>query len=271
VIPVEKFLLFRTTSTKNNPEGRSVLRGAYRPWYFKKHVENIEGIGIERDLAGLPMALVPPELLSPNPSAPQRAQLEYIKKMVTSIRRDEQEGVVFPMARDAQGNMLYDLKLLSTGGSRQFDTDKVVQRYDQRIAMCAMADFILLGHDKVGSFALNQSKTNLFSNALGSFLDSIAEVLNRYAVPRLFGLNDFQVTDYPKFEHGDIANVDLKELGEYIQRLSGAGYPLFPNPDLEKYLMEVAHMPTATDEALQAQHQVGDTANKGGDPTGILI
>ena len=33
------------------------------------------------------------------------------------------------------GKPLYDLKLLTTGGSRQFDTDKVIQRYDHRIAM----------------------------------------------------------------------------------------------------------------------------------------
>ena len=33
-IPIEKSLLFRTTSEKNNPEGRSILRNAYRPWYY---------------------------------------------------------------------------------------------------------------------------------------------------------------------------------------------------------------------------------------------
>ena len=30
-IPIQKSLLFRTTSAKNNPEGRSLLRNAYRP------------------------------------------------------------------------------------------------------------------------------------------------------------------------------------------------------------------------------------------------
>ena len=29
-------LLFRTKSRKDNPEGRSILRNAYRPWYFKE-------------------------------------------------------------------------------------------------------------------------------------------------------------------------------------------------------------------------------------------
>lgn len=54
-IPMEKALLFRTKSRKNNPEGRSILRNAYRSWYFKRRIQEIEGIGIERDLAGLPV------------------------------------------------------------------------------------------------------------------------------------------------------------------------------------------------------------------------
>ena len=35
-IPIEKALHFRTKSRKNNPEGRSILRSAYRAWYFKR-------------------------------------------------------------------------------------------------------------------------------------------------------------------------------------------------------------------------------------------
>ena len=38
-IPMEKALLFRTKSRKNNPEGRSILRTAYRSWYFKRRIQ----------------------------------------------------------------------------------------------------------------------------------------------------------------------------------------------------------------------------------------
>ena len=40
----------------DNPEGRSILRNAYFSWYFEKKIAEIEGIGIARDLAGLPRA-----------------------------------------------------------------------------------------------------------------------------------------------------------------------------------------------------------------------
>ena len=63
-IPRAKCLLFRPTAYKSNPEGRSILRTAYRPWYNLTQIENIEGIGIERDLAGLPVVKVPPEVMA---------------------------------------------------------------------------------------------------------------------------------------------------------------------------------------------------------------
>lgn len=252
-IPVEKMLLFRTTVHKNNPEGRSILRSAYRPWYMKKNIENIEAIGIERDLAGLPLAYVPSELFSQNASAGQKSLLEEIKKIVTNIRRDEQEGVVLPAQYDAQGKPLFELKLLSTGGSRQFDTDKIIGRYDQRIAMTCLADFLLIGHQNVGSFSLVSARKDMFATALGAFLNIIAETFNRFAIPRLMALNDFQISDYPKLMHGDLESVDLTQLGDYITKLAGAGMPLFPDEELEKYLKKVAHLP----EGLSTANEVG--------------
>ena len=38
MIPLEKALHFRTRSRKDNPEGRSILRTAYRAYYFKKRL-----------------------------------------------------------------------------------------------------------------------------------------------------------------------------------------------------------------------------------------
>ena len=225
-IPIEKLLLFRTSIRKNNPEGRSVLRNAFRPWFFKKKIENIEGIGIERDLAGLPMALVPPEIMATDASAEEKAIFEQVKKIVTNVRRDEQEGIVFPMMHDEKGNLLYDFKLLSTGGSRQFKTTDIITRYDTRIAMTMLADFVMMGHDKVGSFSLADSKTGIFTTALDAWMQSIEDVFNRVAIPMLWRVNGFDLTRMPQLTHGDIETTDLDVLGQYITSLTGAGVDL---------------------------------------------
>ena len=166
-IPIDKGLLFRTNVSKNNPEGRSLLRNCFRPWYYKRRIEEIEAIGIERDLAGLPVAKVPPEYLSSGATAAQQSVLAEITQIVQNIKRNEQEGVIFPLMYDENGNEMFSLELLSSGGSRQFDTDKVIARYDQRISMSVLSDFILLGHEQVGSFALGSQKMDLIKAQFG--------------------------------------------------------------------------------------------------------
>ena len=93
-----------------------------------------------------------------------------LERMVKHIRRDEMEGIVLPDG--------YRLELLSTGGTRQFDTNTIINRYDTRMAMTVLADFIILGHEKIGSWALSSDKTELFAVAIGAFLDIICETAN---------------------------------------------------------------------------------------------
>lgn len=244
-LPIEKLLLFRTENRKGNPEGRSILRSAYVPWYYKKRIAEIEAVGIERDLAGLPVAYVPYEMLTESATQEEVNAREEIKKIVRNIKRDEQEGIIFPMAYDPEsGNQLFKLELLSTGGTRAFDTDKILGRYDQRIVMCILADFILLGHENVGSKALSSNKIDLFTTAIGAWLDSIAEVFNTYAIPRLLAMNGMDPAASPKLVHGKLAQVDLLQLGTFILNISQAGAPLFPDDALETYLRDVGGLPT---------------------------
>ncbi len=243
-IPIEKSLLFRTTTNRNNPQGRSLLRNAYRPFFYKRRIEEIEAIGIERDLAGLPMAYVPPEFLSPTATAQQKAVLQTVTEIVQNIKRNEQEGVVFPAAYDTNGNRVFDLTLLSASGSRQFDTGAVIQRYDQRIAMSLLSDFLLLGSDRVGSFALGSTKVDLWTLAVDSIAKSIAEVVNQFAIPRLLKLNAMRTDKMPYLTYGSVSSVELPEVAEFVSKLVTAGV-LTPDHELESYLRGLADLPEA--------------------------
>jgi len=245
VIPMEKALLFRTVTHRQNPEGRSVLRNAYRPWYFKKRIEEIEGIGIERDLAGLPVAWVPPNLLSDKATAAERNQLAAFKRVIRRVRRDQEEGLVLPLDYTAEGHKRYDFQLMSTGGSRAFSTDAIIARYDQRIAMVALADFILLGHEKVGSFSLSSDKTDMFATSLGALMRSIAGVLNRYAIPRLFEVNTFRVDELPKVSPGDLEKPPVLETLTAIKAMVESGFVgISEDEKVENYLRRLLGVPT---------------------------
>jgi len=250
-LPIDKCLLFRTTTKLNNPEGRSILRNAFVPWYYKRRIQEIEAIGIERDLAGMPVAYVPPQLLSNNATSEERSALDAIKQIVRNIKRDEQEGIVFPLAYDPDTKLpAYDLKLLSTGGRRQFDTNEIVTRYDQRIAMTVLADFMLLGHEGVGTQALSVSKIELFLTSLTAYLSQISETFNQYAIPRLMRLNGVSEELSPYLTYSPPKNIDLDGIAKYITALAQAGAPLFPDQDLENYLRGLAGLPEGQAEEV---------------------
>jgi hypothetical protein len=259
-LPIQKSLLFRTTSRRGNPEGVSMLRGAYRPWYFRKRIEEIEAIGIERDLAGLPVAWVDPAFLADNATPAQKQVIGVVTDIVQNIKRNEQEGVVYPLAYDERGNKMFDLTLLSSGGSRQFDTDAIVGRYDNRIAMSVLADWLLLGHEGVGSFALGTSKMSMWTMSVDAIAKTIAGVINDHAIPRLLHLNAIKVDRAPKLAYGDVNAVDLTALADFVSKFAGSGI-LTPDDALEAHLRDAAGLPPAenpvahVEAADQAQAQ----------------
>lgn len=231
-IPREKALLFRTKVVKDNPEGRSILRNVVRPYYFVRNIQNIEGIGIERDLAGLPTLKPPPDVDIWNTNDPAMVQLlAQAQAFVSQVRRDELEGVVVPNG--------WEFELLKGGGSRSFNTNETITRYEQRIATSVLADMILLGQDKVGSYALAGTKKDLFSAALESFLDHIASVFNTDLLPRLFKLNGWTVDDYPKLVHGPVEEIDLQTIAEVLTSLGAAGAPVFSGDVEDKLLAAI--------------------------------
>ncbi len=91
------------------------------------------------------------------------------------------------------------------------------------------------------------SKVALFSQSLNAFLDGISSVFQNHAFPRLLKVNNIDPNLTPRLAHAPVRNVDLKELGEYVAKLTGAGAELFPDDNLEAYLREVGGLPVSTE------------------------
>ena len=241
MIPMTKALHLRTRSFKDNPEGRSILRTAYRDWYFKKRLQEIEAYGVERDLAGFPVLYAPEGMdIWNTEDSDMSAALARAEYIVSSIRRDAREGLVIPGGENG-----WKLELLASSGKRQFDTCAIIERYNKSIATSVLADFIMMGQQQVGSFALADSKTEIFALAIGAFMDIICEAFNSQAIPRLIDLNGDHfkgITDYPQMCHGDIENKDLQTFTTFVKEMIGAGV-LTPDDELEKEIRRVGGLP----------------------------
>lgn len=238
-IPLTKGLLFRTRVSRGNPEGRSLLRNAYRPYYFKQRFEEIEGIGIERDLAGLPVLKTPEDLDLWDDEDPDMVKLRnQAETLVSSIRRDSQEGIILPAG--------WELSLLSSGSTRTINIGEVIQRYDTRIAITMLSDLVLIGNgSKTGSFAMADVKQSMLSNALQAQLYNIADVFNQSAVPQLFELNSWDLNELPKIVPGQINSPSLKEVAVMLRAMN---LDLKADLDLNNYVRSLMSMPQITQE-----------------------
>ena len=226
-LPLKKALLFRTTVHRNSPEGRSVLRSAYRSWYIKKNLEDIMVIGVERDLVGLPTMVAPPGF-NPQNNATDDRILGMVQAILTNIRNDEQAGIIVPPG--------WEFALTASPGKKEFEIPELLQYYDKRMAMTVLGQFILLGMERVGSFAQSKNSTDLFTVSMIAWVQSIADVINRYLVDDLLYMNDMNdLDDPPRFAAGDVKESDLNELSNYITRLVNVD-AITPDDDLEDNL-----------------------------------
>jgi hypothetical protein len=257
VLPMDRSLLFRYRHHKGSPEGMSMLRNAYRPWYMKKRLEEFEAVGVERDLAGLPIVKLPAEFLRAAPGSDQAKTVEAFKRMVKSVRRDEQEGIVFPMAYDQDTKQpLYSFELLGGGGGRAFNTDGIIKRYEERILMTVLADFIMVGHQQTGSYSLHTDKTGIFRTSLNSIAESIADTLNRHAIPRLFLANGWKPANLPKIVPSDVDSPDITQLASFMQSMAGTGVTWFPDPTLENFVRDAARLPKLDEDEQERLRQM---------------
>jgi len=257
-IPIEKLLLFRPSQHKGNPEGRSILRNAYRPYYMIKRMEEQEAILYER-LNGIPVIKVPSSLteqaLLGNVQA--AAAMNQFKAMAVNLRIDEQMGLVLPsdMFEGPTGPSTapqYSLELVSPGGGKSSTAaPEVIVRHQNNILMSVLADFLSLGHGKTGTQALADNKADMFFQSVEAALNGMAAVYNRHGLKRLWELNGMDEDLMPTIEPDLAQRVDLDVLGNYIKNLAGAGMALFPSADLETALLDAGGLPDIADPAAR--------------------
>ena len=257
-IPLSRCLHFRAGGYRGSPEGDSLLRAAWVDWDAINKLQLIEAIGIERDLAGLPVALVPPRYLQANKGSDEERVYRAIQSIVTGVRNNDQAGVIFPLEYEDK-LPTFEFKLLSTGGARQFDTGAVISRRATYMTMTLLADFLMVGHGKTGSFALSVDKTRLFTTAISAYIDVIANVINQQGIRGLLRVNAMDARLTPTLRPGPLDDADLKAFGEYFKALLPLIQILNEEDKLAilTYLFDLADIPapTTTAAALKAAAQ----------------
>lgn len=238
-IPRNKFLLFRLGKKKDSPVGESPLRGCYYPWKFKTAVEELEAVGLNRDLAGVPIAWIPAQMMAKDADPELKAQYFEIQKIVRNINNNQQAGLVMPMIYDENTKLpLVKFELLKNEGGKAYDTTKIKDYYCKAILTALSADILLMGQSSTGSYALGNIKNTLSAIAIETKLKEICNVLNQQLIPLLAKLNGWDLSRLPTIGIDDLESVSLEDVSKYIQRIGAVGF-LPRTPDVVNKVLNI--------------------------------
>jgi len=239
-IPIEKMLHFTTTGAgKNNPEGQSVLEGAYQPWFFIKNLNILQAIVCER-MSGTPVIVMPD---GADMTSGTNSDLTKAKRIVRNVKMGSEVGLTLPAGWE------FRYEMPPTGPA--IDIGQVIQSHKKDFAETMLMGFIVMGSSSdAGSWAMIKDKSAMYISALNTFLRQVASVINRHGIPRLLELNSYPEPEkYPELVFPKITKIDIGDYAEVISKGYNAGILTY-DLETEKSVRETIGLPQIKESGL---------------------
>jgi phage gp29-like protein len=250
-IPAERLLHFRTRSEIGNPEGISILRGAWISYYFLKNYMTAEAIGFERDVNGLPVITMTEGATTDEND--DNSDFSRSARAVRNIRVDEQAGLVLPHG--------YVFELASSSGKSFAELGKAIERLESRILMVTLSQFLMLGQSGVGSLALSQDASDIAESVVNATADMIAETFTKQEIPRILRMNGWNDSRGICLEHTPAGDTDINAYAEFIQK---SGDKITWREKDEVWLRQVGGLPEVSEDEIKASKEEENEYNDNG-------
>lgn len=218
-IPMDKLVVFTFDREAGDIEGISVLRSAYKHWYYMEQLYKIDAIQKERHGIGIPVIKLPPGF-----SASDKAAAEELGR---NLRTNERAHVVLPP--------MWEIMTLKIEG-HPVDCLASIREHKE-----AIRENILLGF-MGATKPTTEDDQQMFYKATRFIADIVCETMNAYVIPKIMEAN-FQRAGTPSLNARRIGEEgDWRTLSFAIRNLIGAG-ALIPDDDLEEFLREQMDLP----------------------------
>lgn len=230
-IPRNKFMLFSCDSTKENPEGRSLLKGAYVAYKKLNLLQDQMMIGVARDLGGLPKFGIHPRYLSPDASPEDKAVADSFRQIGENLTTGAQGSVVMPLMYDPESKQpVFTMELLESKGGKAYDVPAICKQLQDDIASAMSCSVLRLTGNSPDNYSVGTGKTNLMALHLAYRLKEMADVINNDLIPQTFSLNGWTDTEFPKIVFGDFDRPAMEEFSKMLQRVASVGLVEFDRP-----------------------------------------
>lgn len=234
-IPGSKLLIMVNEREGDNWWGRSMIRAAYKHWYYKDNFYKIDAIAFERQGLGVP----------------------YVKMPVGYTANDEKKAVTLAQNMRANESAYaiipnpYEVGFLDMGSKTTRDPEKSINHHNKEILQSVLAQFLELGATRSGSGsrALSEDHSDLFLKAEEAIANTLTSVFNKDLIKELVDLNFNDVTVYPVLDYSGITKVDVAALGTAYAGLVTAG-AINPTDGDEQYLRAAMGLPPRSQDDI---------------------
>lgn len=231
-LPIWKALIFTYDKEGGDLWGHSLLRSAYKHWFFKEQLYKIDAIQKERHGIGIPVVVLPPGYDNAGKGPHNRIIAEQIG---SNLRTNESAHVVLPPG--------WDVHFLKLEGQR-VDALESAQHHAQKLYENVLANFMIQDNSSGNA----EIQEHVFTRAVRFTAEIIRDVINHYAIPQLCLLN----WEEDEFENG-FPELRVRRLGDErdwrtisfaMRNLIGAEV-IYPDDELEAWAREEMDMPVA--------------------------
>ena len=280
VIPRSKLLYVVDDTISDAPTGLGLLRHIVAATEALKKYEQLEGIGFETDLRGIPIGRAPLTRLAQmvksgqisetqrlDIEAPMRAFLKgHIKTPELGLLLDSNPYHSMDEANRPSTQKQWDMELLYNTSTSLEALARAIQRLNREIARVLGTEQLMLGEDIAGSFALSTDKTQSFILLVEGGLKEMRYAVKQDILNMLWALNGYPIEMMPTPQTESVSYQDIKDIAEALSKLATAGVPLqADDPAMQEFreLIGLSPMPQdIIDRIIKAAKDAADAANK---------
>ena len=238
-LPREKLVYIVDDTLNDSPEGLGLFRHLVAPAKRLQRYEQLEGIGFETDLRGIPKVRIPFEALHQQVKNGQiteaeRNQIEasfrkfaedHIKTAKTGLLLDSMTYQTQDQAGRPSNVPLWDVELMQGDAQSFAENAAAIERLNRQLARILGVEQLMLGSDGAGSFALSQNKTQAFFLMVDGALTEIREAVEGDLLGTLWWLNGWPDEMMPELSVEHVHFTDLEQVGRVLRDVATAGLP----------------------------------------------
>lgn len=236
-IPASRLFVYSLDREGDNYLGESVLRSAYKHWYYKDALLRIQTVAAERHGVGVPYAIVKQGIAD--------AERNALIAVMRSLHTHEKGYLLVNEAQLAdRANLgMPPIGILDMRASGTRQTDSAVLYHDRQMALSILADFLTLGSGSGGNAnVMHRDKASMFFNALMGVKRPFEDNYNRQIVRQFVDLNWGPRAAYPSLV---LSGIEARDLGQWSTALIGMANSsmLTPDPRVEQSIRREMDLP----------------------------